>query len=66
VKTSANTQSIYTAIAQLTVEKIIVLPQSPPDQFLKLLTHDLGIHVLTFTRSEKGQVSISGIETLRR
>jgi hypothetical protein len=74
VKTSANTQNIYTAIGQLMVhapsvaalsgklkvEKVMVLPQRPSDQLFKRLRDDLNICVLTFTRSKMGRISILG------
>jgi len=77
VKTSADTQSVYTAVGQLAVhgataakslgklpERAIVLPQRPIPRLHEILTTKLGIRFLTFTRSPKGRVTISGLEGL--
>lgn len=77
-KTASDTQSIYTAVGQLAVhaprvakhfskmklEKVIVLPEAPPTHVLKILTHELGIHVLTYNRSQDGQIAIDDLEKL--
>jgi len=79
VKTSTDTQSIYTAVGQLTVHaptitrylpgvrlhKVLVLPELPSKDVFDVITRILQIHVLTFTRSPQGEVSIDGLEKLR-
>jgi len=75
VKTSANTQAVYTAVGQLVVHahgvaralgkipaKVIVLPGQPakPNRY-KLLLRALGIRMLTFTRSQQGEITLNGL-----
>jgi hypothetical protein len=77
-KTSTDTQSVYTAVGQLAVHspmvarflpgvrlsKVVVLPELPSKELLHILTRRLQISVLTFTRSQRGQVTIDGLEKL--
>ena len=78
VKTTADTQSVYTAVGQLAVhsktvvknlgklpEQTIVLPEKPIPRLYDILTSELGIRLLTFTRSPKGHVAICGLEKLQ-
>ncbi|RJO61331.1 hypothetical protein C4544_03195 [candidate division WS5 bacterium] len=79
VKTSADNQSIYTAIGQLTVhapviaklvgsrslERVIILPEVPNKHLHSTLTRDLGIRILTFTRSVQGLITINGLDQLK-
>lgn len=79
VKTSADMQSIYTAIGQLFVHapvvahhvgdiplsKVIVLPEHPIKRLYSTLTGHLGICILTFTRNPQGRIIINGLNQLR-
>ena len=79
VKTSSNTQSIYTAVGQLMIlapivtkhfdnlplEKVIVLPEKPGDYLDSILTNRLGIRILTFSRSSNRRIKINGLKKLR-
>ncbi len=78
VKTSASPQSIYTAIGQLVshapvvsrhfsslpLVRVMVLPMRPSEGFYRLLTAELDIRLLTFTRSSQGFVAIDGLKDL--
>jgi hypothetical protein len=78
-KTSSNTQSVYTAIGQLithtqvvteyapdkTLVRVIVLPESPNQRFCNLFKDQLDIRLLTFTRSQKGGITIHGLDQLK-
>jgi len=79
VKTSADTQSVYTAVGQLAVhskavvkslgklpERTIVLPENPIPALYDILTSELGIRLLTFTRSTKGKITICGLEEIKQ
>lgn len=73
VKTSASTQNVYTALGQLMIHapavakllpgrrvtKLMVLPEKPSKHLFDLLTNELGVRVLTFSRAANGQVSFS-------
>jgi hypothetical protein len=77
-KTSPSTQSVYTAVGQLAVHAprvarefrparlrmVIVLPGQPAKHLHEILTRELGILVLTFTRSVRGKITIAGLEKL--
>lgn len=79
VKTSINSQSIYTAIGQLAVfapvvsktigckslKRVIVLPYKPSKHLRDILVYNLGITILTYTRSARGSITINGINQLR-
>jgi len=79
VKTSANRQSVYTAIGQLTAHapivaryapriplvKVMVLPELPDPRIYNLLTHRLDIRLVTFTRSKQGRIDIHGLKRLK-
>jgi len=78
-KTSSHTQSVYTAIGQLSthapavkryapkrpVVKVIVLPEQPVQRLCKILEAELEIRFLIFTRSAKGDIEIRGLKGLR-
>lgn len=78
-KTSADIQSVYTAIGQLAVHapsvaeiamdtpvvKVIVLPELPRDWLRNLIENKLDIRLLTFTRSAQGAIDIDGLNKLQ-
>ncbi len=78
-KTSADTQSIYTAIGQLAIHtprvaeiasgrplvKVIVLPELPPEHLCRVIKDELGINLLTFTRSAQGDITVDGLKKLQ-
>jgi hypothetical protein len=75
VKSSSTTQSIYTAIGQLfthepavklylpgwVVERVMVLPKPPREKMAKVLADHLGIHVTTFIRHSKNNVTFTSL-----
>lgn len=79
VKTSSDTQSVYTAIGQLIIHtpvvashfgnaslrRIIVLPQKPVDRLHRALQNQLGIDVLAYSRSKDGNVSFDDLTRLK-
>jgi hypothetical protein len=70
-KASADTRSVYTAIGQLAVHaprvseiasglplvKVIVVPEPPSKHFRSVIEGELGINLLTFTRSAQPSLS---------
>ena len=78
VKTSSDSQSVYTALGQLsahapvvaefaphkTVVKVMVLPGPPRPRLCNILKDKLGIRLLTFSRSSLGHITIEDIEQL--
>jgi hypothetical protein len=78
VKTSANPQSVYTAIGQLTAHapvvakyapkaslvRVMVLPERPAQRLCTLLEDQLSIRLLTFARSAQGHITIDGLKNL--
>jgi hypothetical protein len=80
VKTSSSTQSVYTAIGQLTVHRpivaryvrrgiplvrVIVLPQRPIERLCDILLDELDIRLVTFIRSAQGHIKIEGLNRIR-
>jgi len=78
VKTSADTQSIYTGVGQLLLHapvvaaelgkrtvRVLILPTRPRKHLCNILQNDLDIRVLTFVRSPKGRITINGLKGLR-
>jgi hypothetical protein len=79
VKTSPETQSVYTAIGQLaahaptvadyapgkTLVKVMVVPDLPNQRLCSLLKDRLGIRILTFTRSPQGEIAFDDLEKLK-
>jgi hypothetical protein len=79
VKTSTYNQSIYTAIGQLIVhapvvakhagrrelERVIVLPDGLAEHLRNTIVVQLGIRILTFTRSAQGLITINGLDQIR-
>jgi hypothetical protein len=79
VKTSSNPQSIYTAIGQLAAHapavadyapgrlliRVMVLPEPPNQRLCSLMKDQLGIRLLTFTRSGRGRITVDGLERLK-
>jgi hypothetical protein len=78
IKTSFDTQSIYTAIGQLMIHaprvaqdfprrrlrKVIVLPQLPSEQICKTLSHKLNISLLTFTLLADSKIRFASLDKL--
>jgi hypothetical protein len=77
VKTRTDTQSVYTAVGQLTVHasavaqqferplvKVIVLPERPIRRLYEIVTRKLKVVVLTFARSANGNIRINGLKQL--
>jgi hypothetical protein len=80
VKTSNDTQSIYTAVGQLFIHsaavkrdlrakrltRVLVLPELPSRELLEILTQGLRIVVLFFARSSRGRITIKEFDKLRK
>lgn len=78
VKTSASTQSVYTAIGQLSVHqpmvsqlypksavrKVMVLPEKPMTRICAVLSEHLDIAVVIYHRPAKGEITFSGLDHL--
>lgn len=78
VKTSASTQSVYTAIGQLSihqpmisqlypksaVQKVLVLPEKPMKRICAVLSEHLDIVLVTYHRPSKGKITFSGLNHL--
>jgi hypothetical protein len=78
VKTSASTQSVYTAIGQLcvhqpmisqlypksAVRKVLVLPEKPMKRLCAILDENLDIVLVTYQRQPKGKIAFSGLNHL--
>ena len=77
VKTRADTQSIYTAIGQLSIHspcvetilgkatrKVLVVPERPLGHIAKVITEVLGVHTISYSISSKGKVTLTGLQGL--
>lgn len=78
VKTSADTQSIFTGVGQLCVhshalhphlkgrrvERVLVLPTPPGTEMTRILTNELEIQVLTYRRTTTGKIMLGDVAHL--
>ena len=78
VKTSSNTQDVYTAVGQISfhsaavarflgcssLKRVVVLPENPPDQLHSVLTETLEMQVLTYNRSNDGGITFRDLKQL--
>lgn len=77
VKTAADTQSVYTAIGQLSVHvlatrrftgknviQIIVLPERPMTHVVDVIVNELAFRLVTYSIDKQGRVSFQGLDIL--
>jgi hypothetical protein len=78
VKTNAGTQSVYAAIGQLCVHattvgrflrkpvvRVLVVPERPMERLARVVESELDIRIVTYSLSNRGQVSFEGLDDIQ-